>query len=115
MKEVVFTPALAKEKHGVTPEQFIDFLAITGDTSDNIPGVAGIGPKGAIKLIEEFGRSENIYENIDKVSSAGIKTSSSIQKEAIMSKKLVTIVRDVQTGRSLDDYKEKTTECGAFT
>lgn len=108
MKEVVFTPALVKEKHGVTPEQFIDYLAITGDTSDNIPGVAGIGPKGAIKLIEEFGTLEKIYENIDKVSSAGIKDKLINSKDnAIMSKKLVTIVRDVKTGRTLDDYKRK--------
>ncbi len=108
MKEVVFTPALVKEKHGVTPEQFIDYLAITGDTSDNIPGVAGIGPKGAIKLIEEFGTLEQIYENIDRVQSAGIKEKLINSKDnAILSKKLVTIVRDVKTDMSLEDYKRK--------
>ena len=108
MKEVVFTPALVKEKHGVTPEQFIDFLAITGDTSDNIPGVAGIGPKGAIKLIEEFGTLEKIYENIDRVASAGIKEKLINSKaNAILSKTLVTIVRDVKTDRTLQDYKRR--------
>ncbi len=108
MKEVVFTPALVKEKHGVTPEQFIDYLAITGDTSDNIPGVAGIGPKGAIKLIEEFGTLEQIYENIDRVQSAGIKEKLINSKDnAILSKKLVTIVRDVKTDMTLEDYKRK--------
>ncbi len=108
MKEVVFTPALVKEKHGVTPEQFIDYLAITGDTSDNIPGVAGIGPKGAIKLIEEFGTLEQIYENIERVQSAGIKEKLINSKDnAILSKKLVTIVRDVKTDMTLEDYKRK--------
>ena len=108
MKEVVFTPALVHEKHGVTPAQFIDYLAIVGDTSDNIPGVSGIGPKGAIKLIEEFGTVENIYENIDRVASAGIKEKLVNSKQnAILSKKLVTIVRDVPTGKSIEDYKRK--------
>ncbi len=108
MKEIVFTPALVKEKHGVTPEQFIDFLAITGDSSDNIPGVAGIGPKGAIKLIEEFGTLEKIYENIEHIASAGIKDKLINSKErAILSKKLVTIVRNVKTGKSIEDYKRK--------
>ncbi len=108
MKEVVYTEALVKEKHGVTPAQFIDFLAITGDTSDNIPGVAGIGPKGAIKLIEEFGTLEKIYENIDQVQSAGIKEKLiNAKSNAILSKTLVTIVRDVKTDRSIEDYKRK--------
>jgi DNA polymerase-1 len=108
MKEVVFTDALVKEKHGVTPAQFIDFLAITGDTSDNIPGVAGIGPKGAIKLIEEFGTLEDIYKNIDQVSSQGIKDKLIKSKDnAVLSKKLVTIVRDVKTNRSLEDYRRR--------
>jgi DNA polymerase I len=108
MKEVVFTPALVKEKHGVTPEQFIDYLAMVGDTSDNIPGVAGIGPKGAIKLIEDFGTLEQIYENIDRIQSAGIKEKLINSKDnAILSKKLVTIVRDVKTNMTLEDYKRK--------
>lgn len=105
MKEFVYTTEAIKEKHGVYPAQFIDFLAITGDTSDHIPGVAGIGPKGAQKLIEQFGTLEQIYENIDKVTPAGIKEKLIKSKEdAIISKKLVTIVTDVKTGKTMDDY-----------
>ncbi|AZZ37687.1 DNA polymerase I [Bdellovibrio sp. qaytius] len=118
MKEFVYTAEAVKEKHGVYPEQFIDFLAITGDTSDHIPGVAGIGPKGAQKLIEQFGTLEKIYENIDKVSPAGIKEKLIKSKDdAIISKKLVTIVTDVNTGKTMDDYivKDfKTEELRAF-
>ena len=118
MKEVVFNPAMVKEKHGVSPAQFIDYLAITGDTSDNIPGVAGIGPKGAVKLIEEFGTLEDIYKNIEKISSAGIKDKLiKSEKNAFLSKKLVTIVTDVPTQRTLEDYKRqpfKTEELRAF-
>lgn len=105
MKEFIYTTDAIKEKHGVYPSQFIDFLAITGDTSDHVPGVAGIGPKGAQKLIEQFGTLEKIYENIDHVAPAGVKEKLIKSKDsAFISKKLVTIVTDVQTGKTLDDY-----------
>lgn len=108
MKDMIFNPAMVKEKHGVTPAQFIDYLAITGDTSDNIPGVAGIGPKGAIKLIEQFGTVENIYKNIDQVESASIKQKLiASEKNAILSKHLVTIVCDVDLKCTMDDFKMK--------
>lgn len=54
-------------KYGVTPEQFVDYLAIVGDSSDNIPGVKGLGPKGAEKLLQEYGTLDNIYANLDKL------------------------------------------------
>lgn len=118
MKELIYDADMVKEKHGVTPAQFIDFLAITGDTSDNIPGVAGIGPKGAQKLIEEFGTLEGIYENIDKVSSASIKEKLLKSKDnAILSKRLVTIVCDAPITQNMDDFKLKgfkTDELRAF-
>ena len=118
MKEIVYTPAEVKEKHGVTPEQFIDFLAITGDTSDNIPGVTGIGPKGAQKLIEQFGTLEKIYENIESISSASVKEKLLKSKEqAFLSKKLVTIVRDAPIKQTLEDFELKpfkTDELRAF-
>lgn len=106
MKEIVYDPKQVKDKHGVTPEQFIDFLAITGDTSDNIPGVAGIGPKGAQKLIEQFGTLEGIYQNLDQISSASIKAKLiDSEKKAFLSKKLVTIVTDVKLDKTMDDFK----------
>lgn len=108
MKDVIYNEALVKEKHGVSPAQFIDFLAITGDTSDNIPGVAGIGPKGAQKLIEQFGSLENVYENIDQITSNSIKEKLIASKEkAFLSKKLVTIVCDAPISNSIEDFKLK--------
>jgi DNA polymerase-1 len=59
------------EEYGVTPEQIPDYKALVGDSSDNIPGVKGIGPKGAASLFKEFGTVENLYENLDKVSAKG--------------------------------------------
>ena len=58
-------------EYGVTPEQIPDYKALTGDPSDNIPGVKGIGPKGAAALLRDFGTVEGIYENLDKVSAKG--------------------------------------------
>lgn len=118
MKELIYDSAMVKEKHGVTPAQFIDYLAITGDTSDNIPGVAGIGPKGAQKLIEQFGTLEGIYENIDQISSDSIKEKLLKSKDnALLSKKLVTIVCDAPITHNMDDFKLKgfkTDELRAF-
>jgi DNA polymerase I len=59
------------EDYGVTPEQIPDYKALVGDPSDNIPGVRGIGPKGAAKLLREFGSVQGIYENLDKIAARG--------------------------------------------
>ena len=59
------------EEYGVTPEQIPDYKALTGDSSDNIPGVRGIGPKGAAALLKEFGTVAGIYENLEKISAKG--------------------------------------------
>jgi len=84
------------EKYDLKPEQFVDYLAICGDSADNIPGVKGVGPKGAAKLLNEFGTLEGIYENIEKISAKGTKSKLIESKEnAFLSQKLATIVRDV--------------------
>ncbi len=122
MKEFIYTKDAVKEKHGVYPEQFIDFLAITGDTSDHIPGIAGIGPKGAQKLIEEFQNLENIYTQIEKgnTGSLTIKNLEKIKQAkelAILSKKLVTIVCDIPINKTIEDFRLKnfkTEELRAF-
>ena len=59
------------EEYGVTPEQIPDYKALVGDPSDNIPGVKGIGPKGAANLLAEFATVENLYENLEKVKAKG--------------------------------------------
>src|SRR5919202_875785 len=62
------------EEYGVTPEQIPDYKALVGDPSDNIPGVRGIGPKGAANLLKEFGTVEKLYENLDSVKAKGTRT-----------------------------------------
>lgn len=118
MKELTYDEELVKEKHGVHPLQFIDYLAITGDTSDNVPGVSGIGPKGAQKLIEQFGTLEAIYEGLEQISSASVRDKLTAAREkAFLSKKLVTIVCDAPITQVMDDFKLKpfkTDELRAF-
>lgn len=102
---VNFTDDTVFEKYGVTPSEFIDVKGLMGDTSDNIPGVAGIGEKTAFSLIQKFKSIENIYENIDdKDISKGVRTKLINGKEsAFNSKFLATIVRDVPIEFSIDD------------
>ncbi len=84
------------EKYGVTPTQFIDVKGLMGDTSDNIPGVPGIGEKTALDLIKKFGSIENLYENIDKVEKAGVREKLANNRElAFTSKRLATIERNL--------------------
>jgi DNA polymerase I len=102
---VVYDIAKVKEEFGFEPKQMIDYLALIGDKSDDIPGVAGIGPKGAIPLIQQFGSVEGIYENIDKIEKAGLKKKLEEGKaSALISKELATIHCEVE----LDFNFEKT-------
>ncbi len=94
-----------KNTFGVYPEQIPDYLGIVGDSSDNIPGIKGIGEKGAVKLLNEFKNLEEIYENIDKIQGA-IKTKLIEGKEsAFLSKNLATIRKDLDLHFSFEDFK----------
>jgi len=96
MKDKTYGRDEVKEKMGVWPEQVMDYLSLIGDTSDNIPGVKGIGAKGASKLLEEFPTLDELIENIDKISNKRAKTA--LEKgieSAHLSKKLVAIVQDL--------------------
>ena len=108
MKDVRYDEAGVIEKWGVEPRKVIDYLALLGDSSDNIPGVAGIGEKGAQKLLAEFDSIEDIYDNLDKIPGASLKKKLETGKtDAFMSKRLVTIVCDMPLGVRLEDLKLK--------
>ena len=93
-------------KFGVKPENFVDFQAILGDSSDNVPGVKGIGQKGASKLINEFGTLENIYANIEKAGTPRIQKLLLENKEnAFISRELVRLHRDIFEHLQLDEFK----------
>ncbi|TGK01292.1 DNA polymerase I [Leptospira langatensis] len=95
-----------KEEIGVDVKQIPDYMGIVGDTSDNIPGVKGIGEKGASKLIQEYKNLEGIYKNIEKIKNPGMKAKLIEHKEsAFLSRQLATIDRAVDLGITEDDLK----------
>jgi DNA polymerase I len=84
------------ELKGVTPEQIVDFLALTGDSSDNVPGVKGIGEKTAQKLLAEFGSLAAMYERLGDVAPASVRAKLEAGRaDAELSRELVTLRRDV--------------------
>jgi len=99
-------PAKVKEEYGFEPKYMVDYLALIGDSSDDIPGVAGIGPKTAQPLIEEFSTLENIYDNIDKISKKGVVKKLEENKDnAFLSKELATIITNVDFPINLENAK----------
>lgn len=95
MKRVIARRKEAIEKFGVPPERVVDYLAIVGDTSDNIPGIMGFGPKKAEALITQYGSLEDIYEHADEVSGKVGETLRASREVAFLSKKLASIDCDV--------------------
>lgn len=96
------------DTYGFDPIKMIDLKALMGDSSDNIPGVKGIGEKGAIKLLKEYGSIDGIYENIDNIKGATQTKLIDGKDDAYYSKDLVTIYREVPLNITFDDllYKD---------
>ncbi|MHB0856331.1 MAG: DNA polymerase I [Anaerolineae bacterium] len=92
----LYDPAAVRERYGLEPNQLIDLKALVGDTSDNIPGVRGVGAKTATALLQEYGTLEAIYEHLDQVRPERYRAALEAGHDAaLMSKHLVTIVRDL--------------------
>ena len=103
----IVTVEKIEEDYGIEPLEFIELKALMGDSSDNIPGIYGIGEKTGLKLVRQFHTLENLYDNIDDVSGKKLREKLVDGKTAaFMSKKLGTIVRDVPIEESLDDLKK---------
>lgn len=97
------------EKFGLKPDQFIDVLALMGDSADNVPGVYGIGEKTAIKLLIEYGTLENVIKHAAEVKGKRAREGLlNHAEDARMSKKLVTIVTDVPHGLDWHDFQIRT-------
>ena len=104
----IFNAQKVSEKWGVGPEHIIDLLGLMGDSSDNVPGVEGVGPVTAKKLIQKFGSMEKIYENIDQIENEKMREKLLNNKDnAFLSKQLVTILTDVTVDASLSDFEKK--------
>ncbi|MRX71762.1 DNA polymerase I [Bacillus lacus] len=99
-----YTPEFIKEKYGLTADQIIDMKGLMGDSSDNIPGVPGVGEKTAIKLLKEFHSVEKLLSSLDQVSGKKLKEKLEEHQElAKISKELATIDREVPLEISLSD------------
>jgi DNA polymerase-1 len=116
MKDVtLFGSEEVKIKYGITPAQMVDYKSLTGDPSDNVPGVAGIGPKTAAQLLQKYETVEGIYEHLDEIGGT-IRNKLEVGKEiALEAKGLVELDKTVDLGFKIDDLRfapdwEKATE-----
>ncbi len=96
------------EKWGVRPEQMTDLLGLTGDTSDNVPGIPGIGPKTALELLKQFGSLSGVIANAGRIERASVRQKvEAYADQALLSQELVTIDTRVNVGISLSGLKKK--------
>ncbi len=114
-----YTPQVLMEKYGVKPQQMIEIKALQGDSSDNIPGVAGVGEKTADELIKKYGSIDNIYSNIDTLDIRdNLRAKLQAGKDsAYLSRYLGTINREAPIEQNVDFYRTSSrneTELSAF-
>lgn len=110
MRNKVYTEEEVKKKWDVRPDQFIDYLAIVGDSSDNIPGIKGLGAKGAAKLLNEFESLDGVYENMEHHKGATLKKLQEGKDSAYASKELVKIVTDLDLYKDESEIKLKSVD-----
>jgi len=106
---------------GVAPEGFADWLALVGDTSDNIPGVPGVGPKIAATLMRKFGSLDDLYANIGRVAALGLRGGSALgerlaahRESAFLARRLTRIVCDMPLGVSASDLRPRMPDLAAL-
>src|SRR5713101_4118123 len=104
-REVLYDAKGAEEVFGLPPEQVVEEMAIWGDAIDNIPGVPGIGEKGAKALIGQFGSLDAVYENLDKLKPAQRKKLEENRDKAYMSRELARIKCDLEVNIDFDSLK----------
>ncbi|MCJ7603824.1 MAG: DNA polymerase I, partial [Desulfobulbaceae bacterium] len=93
-------------KYNVGPEKLNDLFALIGDSSDNVPGVPGVGPKTAEKLINDFGSLDGLYQNIEQLSQEKLKEKLvTFHDQAILSKKLIALKTDLMVPKDIEEYR----------
>jgi DNA polymerase-1 len=104
----IYTPAAVVERYGITPDKVPDFIGFKGDTSDNIPGVPGIGEKTAAALIQEFGSMDAVYEHLSEVKSEKRRALlAEHEAQARLSRRLATMVLDVPLSEDVGELVER--------
>ncbi|MBC7250321.1 MAG: DNA polymerase I [Anaerolineae bacterium] len=103
---IIYDEKGIKERFGLKPAQLVDYKAIVGDVSDNIPGVRGVGEKTATRLLQKYGSLENIYKHLDEIKPARFqKALAEARDAALLGKHLVTIVTDVPISLDLESSR----------
>jgi DNA polymerase I len=111
----IYDRAAVEERYGVPPELICDLMGLRGDTSDNIPGVPGIGEKTATQLLQQFGSLEAVLENVDQISGKKRKENLAEHAEAArLSKQLATLQYDIETGVDLEEAMASEPDRGAL-
>lgn len=110
---LVIGPAQVEEIHGVPPSKIVDLFAMIGDTSDNVPGLPGVGPKTAVALLSQFGTLDNLLAHMDEIANPKKRDSIIANAEkAVLSKRLVEIDFSVEIPKETDFYRIKSPKVG---
>ncbi|NMD04546.1 MAG: DNA polymerase I [Deltaproteobacteria bacterium] len=108
MKDKTYDVAAVKERFGVAPDKVVEILGLMGDTSDNIPGVPGVGPKTAQRLIEEYGSLEEVIQNADNLRNVKLRESfKKYAEQARLSRQLALIRKDIAIDFDLNEAARK--------
>lgn len=89
------TPAWIRERYGVSPDRYVEYAALRGDTSDNLPGVPGVGEKTAAKLLGQFGSLDELYDGLDDLTPKLRENLSASRDQVFLNERLMTMVKDV--------------------
>ncbi len=105
MKNKEFDSTEVLKKYNIAPVDLLDYFALIGDSSDNVPGVPGVGPKTALKLISEFGSLDGLYENVEGLKKSKMKEKIIDNKDmAYLSKKLIRLKEDINVSINIQDF-----------
>ena len=106
MKDKIFDPEEIRKKYKVGPEQLLDCFSLIGDSSDNVPGVAGIGPKTAEKLINEYGSLDGVYAHLDGMKASKMKERLQDDRDsAFLARQLISLKMDVDVPENINEYR----------
>jgi DNA polymerase-1 len=106
MRDKIYGEDETIEKLGIRPSQVRDYLSLTGDASDNVPGVPGVGPKTAVQLLTQFGSLDEIYANVDSVEKKSIREKLAVNRDkAYLSQQLVSLLDDVPIDFDLEKLR----------
>ncbi len=105
MKDTIMDPAAVEKKYQVPPRHLLDYFALIGDSSDNVPGVPGVGPKTAAKLINQFGDLDNLFNRLEEVGAAKLREKlAAHRKDALLARELIRLKDDLDLPLRPEDY-----------